>query len=92
MCHLDKQQFNFGSFYDGRALANFILEVKNNVEFWNKILFSNEAHFHFGGYVNNQNCRFCEMEPLFHENDDGETVNVNGERYRYMIRDILWPQ
>ena len=31
-------------------------------EFYRKIIFSDEAHFHLGGYVNNQNCRIWGTE------------------------------
>ena len=31
-------------------------------EFYRKIIFSDEAHFHFGGYVNKQNCRIWGTE------------------------------
>ena len=30
--------------------------------------------------------------PYFFENDDGETVTVNGERYGRMLTDFFWPQ
>lgn len=30
--------------------------------------------------------------PYFFENDNGERVTVNGERYRFMLMDFLWPQ
>ena len=29
----------------------------NEAEFHRKIIMSDEAHFHFGGYINKQNCR-----------------------------------
>ena len=34
-----------------------------NMPIWaKKIIFSDEAHFNFGGYVNNQNCRIWGTE------------------------------
>ena len=38
-----------------RNFANWILEQNN--DFSQKIIFSDEAHFEIGGYVNKQNCR-----------------------------------
>lgn len=40
------------------TFANWILDKKeNDADFRNKIIFSDEAHFHLGGFVNKQNCR-----------------------------------
>ena len=33
-----------------------------NIDFGKKIIFSNEAHFDLGGYVNKQNCRIWGTE------------------------------
>ena len=83
-----------------------------------KIIFSDEAHFHLGGYVNKQNCRiwatenphayiekpthpkrvsvwygFCSrgiIGPFFFENEQGEEVTVNGDRYRTMLNEFLF--
>lgn len=41
-----------------RTFVNWALQRKEeNGDFFNKIIFSDEAHFHLGGYVNKQNCR-----------------------------------
>ena len=82
-----------------------------------KIVFSDEAHFDLGGYVNKQNsrtwgtenlyayiekpthskrvtlwCRFWSwgiIGPFFIENEQGETVTVNSDRYRAMCSQKL---
>ena len=81
------------------------------------IFFSDEAHFHIGGYVNKQNFRYwdvcnprqmhqeplhkpkvtvwCAMSasaiigPYFFENQRGQTVTVNSERYTEMMNDFF---
>ena len=83
-----------------------------------KIIFSDEAHFDLGRYVNQQNCRIWGTEngyayiektthpkrvtvwcgfwsrgiigPFFFENEQGEAVSVNGERYRVMLNEFLF--
>ena len=83
-----------------------------------KIIFSDEAHFDLGGYVNKQNCRiwdtenphayiekptrpkrvtvWCEFwsrginEPFFFENEQGESVTINGDLYRAMLNEFLF--
>ena len=83
-----------------------------------KIIFSGEAHFDLGGYVNKQNCCIWSTEnphayieklthpkritvwfrfwsrgiigPFFFENEQGEAVRVNGERYRAMLNKFLF--
>ena len=83
-----------------------------------KIIFSDEAHFDLGGYVNKQNCRiwgtenshayiekpthpkrvtvwygFCSrgiIGPFFFENEQGETLTVNGDRYRSMLNEFFF--
>lgn len=88
--------------------------------FHRKIVFSDEAHFHIGGYVNKQNCRIWGSEnphvtiekpmysqkvrvwcgfwsgdiigPFFFENEQGAAVRVNGERYRAMLNEFLFPK
>ena len=83
-----------------------------------KIIFSDEAHFDLGGYVNKQNCRIWGTEnphtyiekpthpkrvtvwwgfwsrgiigQFFFENDQGEAVTVNGDRYRAMLNEFLF--
>ena len=89
-------------------------------EFYRKIIFSDEAHFHLGGYVNKHNCQIWGTEnphvivekpmhpsrvtvwcafwsngiigPFFFENEDGDTVTVNGERYRAMLTDCFFEE
>ena len=46
------KQFRFFPFFQKTPIL-----VKQN-----KIIFSDEAHFHLGGYVNKQNCRICSTE------------------------------
>ena len=87
--------------------------------FWQKkIIFTDEAHFDLGGYVNNQNCRNwgtenphayiekpmhtkrvtvwcrfwskCIIGPFFFENEQGEAVTVNDDRYRAMLNEFLF--
>ena len=35
-----------------------------DADFGEKIIFSDEAHFDLGGYINKQNCRICGIESL----------------------------
>lgn len=103
-----------------RQFADWILARQaGDMNFVNRIIFSDEAHFHLNGYVNKQNCRvwgtenprvFVEKKmyplrttvwcalwaggvigPFFFEDDEGATVTVNGDRYRSMISEWLWP-
>lgn len=95
-------------------------ELNDDPDFARKIIFSDEAHFHIGGYVNKQNCRIWGSEnpcvvvqkpmhparvtvwcgfwsggvigPFFFENEAGRAVTVNGDRYRDMVTDFLWPE
>ena len=74
-----------------------------------KIIFSDEAHFDLGGYVNKQNCRIWTtekpthpkritvwsgfwsriiIESFFFENEQGEPVTVNVDRYRAMLNEF----
>ena len=83
-----------------------------------KIIFSDQAHFDLGGYVNKQNsyiwgtenpqpfiekptrpnrgtvwCGFWSrgiIGPLLFENEQGEAVTVNGDRYRAMLIEFLF--
>ena len=83
-----------------------------------KKIFSDEAHFDFGGYANKQNCRIWGTEhlhayiekathakrvtvwcgfwsrgligPFFFENDQGEAITLNGDRYRVLLNEILF--
>ena len=85
-----------------------------------KIIFSDEAHFDLGGYVNKQNCDIWGTEnphayiekpthpkrvtvwsgfrsrgiigPIFLENEQGEAVTVNGDCYRTMLNEYLFPK
>ena len=43
-----------------RRFVNWVLEKGD--DFSSKIIFSDEAHFHLGGYVNKQNCRIWGLE------------------------------
>ena len=83
-----------------------------------KIIFSAEAHFDLGWYVNKQNCCIWGTEnprayfekpthpnrvtvwcgfwfraligSFFFENQQGEAVTVNGDRYRAMLNEFLF--
>ena len=83
-----------------------------------KIIFSDEAHFDLGGYVNKQNCRICGtenqhvyiekathpkrdtvwcgfwsrgiIEPFFFENEQRQTVTINGVRYWALLNKFLF--
>ena len=76
----------------------------------NRIIFTDEAHFHLCGFVNRQLlCKEeCDMHPLrttvwcglwaggvigpfFFVDFDGNAVTVNGEGYREVVRNNLWP-
>lgn len=98
------------------TFANQMLERFDN---FNRIFFSDEAHFHLHGYVNKQNSRYWSHEnprekhetplhspkvtvwaaissrgiigPYFFENNNGQTVTVNSDRYAAMIRDFFGP-
>lgn len=100
--------------------ANWALErLEEDEHFYRKIIFTDEAHFQLGGYVNKHNCRIWGTEnphvivekpmhpqrvtvwcgfwiggiigPFYFENEEERCVTVNGERYRAMITDYLWP-
>ncbi|KAK0166333.1 hypothetical protein PV328_004759 [Microctonus aethiopoides] len=46
-----------------REFVEWIMEQQQlNTDFSNKIIFSNEAHFHLDGFVNRQNCRIWGSE------------------------------
>lgn len=46
-----------------RAFAKCMIdEINRDPQFFNKIIFSDEAHFHLNGYVNKQNCRIWATE------------------------------
>ena len=88
-----------------------------DADFGKRIIFSDEAHFDFGGYVNKLNCliwgtenlhAYIEkpthpkrvtvggfwsrgiIEPFFLENEQGEVVTVNGNRYRTIFNEFLF--
>ena len=90
------------------------------LRFWQKIIFSDEAHFDHVGYVNNQNYRIWDTEnshayiekpkhpkrvtvwcgfwskgiigPFFFENEQGEAVTVNGDRYQAMLNEFMFTE
>ena len=92
--------------------------LTEDADFVKKNIFSDEAHFDLGGYVNKQNCRIWATEialvciekpkhpkrvivwcgfrsrgiigPFFFENEQGEAVTVNGDRYRAMWNEFLF--
>ena len=83
-----------------------------------KSIFSDEAHFDLGRYVDKQNCRIWGTEnpnayiekpthpkrvtvwcgfwprgiirPFFFENEQGEAVTINGDRYRALLNEFLF--
>ena len=70
--------------------------MKIMVMFWQKkIIFLDEAHFHIGGYVNKPNSCICHyisrgiIGPFFFENEQEETVTVNGDRYWAMLNEFF---
>ena len=75
---------------------------ENEPEFHRKMIMSDEAHFHLGGYVNKQNCQnvtvWCSfwaggiIRPHFFENEAGAAVSVNVLHYWTMINEFLCPE
>ena len=64
---------------------------------WKKVIFSDEADFDLGGYVNKQNCRiWCGfwskviIGPFFFENEQEGAVTGNVNRYRAMLNEFLF--
>ena len=52
------QELKPGDHLKRLAFANWVHEQRQaNDDFSQKILFSDEAHFHLDGYVNKENCR-----------------------------------
>ena len=50
------QELNPADHQQRRVFANWVLEMhENKPEFHQRIIISDEAHFHLGGYVNKQN-------------------------------------
>ncbi|KZC15025.1 hypothetical protein WN55_08618 [Dufourea novaeangliae] len=110
--HDHPMRFRFAQWAEDRLIED--------EHFYRKIIFSDEAHFHLGGYVNKQNCRIWGSEnphvivekpmhpqrvtvwcgfwsggiigPFFFENEQGNAVTVNGDRYRAMLSDFLFPK
>ena len=110
--HDHPMRFRFAQWAEDRLI--------DDEHFYRKIIFSDEAHFHLGGYVNKQNCRIWGSEnphvivenlmhpqrvtvwggfwpcgiigPFFFENEQGNAVTVNGDRYRTMLSDSLLPK
>ena len=92
--------------------------LTEDANFYEKIIFSDEAHFDLGGYVNKKICGIWGTENLhaynqkqkhpkrvtgwcrfwsrgiigsfFYENEQGEAVTVNGDRYRAMLNEFLF--
>ena len=105
----------YGCVYAGKWACYWLTE---DADFGKKIIFSDEAHFDLGGYINKQNCRIWGTEnphayiekptqpkrvtvwcgfwstfiigPFFFENEQGEAVTVNGDRYRAMLNEFLF--
>ena len=105
--------------YDSTTLGNIATDrLREDNDFGKKkIIFSDEAHFDLGGYVNKQNCRNWATEnphayfekpthpkrvtiwcrfwstgiigPYFFENEQGEPITINGDRYRAMLNEFL---
>lgn len=110
--HDHPMRFRFAQWAEGRLIED--------EHFYRKIIFSDEAHFHLGGYVNKQNCRIWGSEnphvieekpmhsqrvtvwcgfwsggiiwPFFFENEQENAITVNGDRYRAMLSDFLFPK
>ena len=56
-----------------------------------KNIFSDEAHFDLGGYVNKQNCFIWRTEnPYAYIEKQEEAVTVNGDNYRAMLNEFLF--
>ena len=90
----------------------FCDRLTEDADFGKKILFSDEADFDLGGYVNKQQkiphvyiekprypkrvavwCGFLSrgiIGPFIFENKQGETVTVNGDRYRPKLNEFLF--
>ena len=56
----------------------------------NKVIFSDEAHFDFSGYVNCRSCGRGIIGSFFFKNEQGEAVTVNDDRYRAMLNEFLF--
>ena len=110
----------YGSVYAWTTLRNIARDqLTEYTDFGKKkIIFSDEAYFDLGGYVNKQNCRIWGTEnphayiekpthpkrvtvwcgfwprviiaPFFFENEQGQAVTVNDDRYRGMLNEFLF--
>ena len=64
-----------------RVFVNWVLKMhENEPDFHRKIIMSDDAHFHLGGYVNKQNCRIWGSENpkmIFHKNSRVFLINQN---------------
>jgi transposase len=57
------QKLEYRDHSERAAFAEWIQScLANDTQFCEKIIFSDEAHFHLGGYVNKQNCRIWGSE------------------------------
>lgn len=113
------QQIKPADFELRRKFCKWAIEIMHeNETFFQKVIFSDEAYFELGGFVNTQNCRIWANEnpreilpkqfhppkvnvwcgfwaggvigPYFFQNEAGNSVTVNGARYRDMIRNFLF--
>ena len=75
-------------FNNALKLLKFTTKMhENEPEFHRKIIMSDEAHFHLGGYINDQNCRIWAegiIELYFFENEARAAVfgEVNSRTQR----------
>lgn len=57
---------------------NFLNQAIERFSTFNNILFSDEAHFHFNGHVNKQNCRYLgETNPKYKHEKPLHSLKVN---------------
>ena len=78
--------------------SEYFLRLCEDVTFIEKIIFSDEVHFHLTGPLHSLRVTvWCGISasrvygPYFFENDNA-TVTVTGERYRSMITEFLIPE
>ena len=82
--HDHPMRFRFAQWAEDRLVEN--------EHFYRKIIFSDEAHFHIGGLVWYGFWYSNIIGPFFFENEQGAAVMVNGERYRAMLNEFLFPK